>query len=535
MTHQTDLKAAGDAGPRHAAAAAQQETGQPVRRWRGARVWQVVQPRKAKARKEAEHVAGDAPEDPGADPQDAPVPTEQTEAVMQMADLVKPVLGAKNRPNLRRARRGHYFARTPAALSTTRQAQILNPALLASATDDQGVALGVDALTNSPVAHDQFTAYTKKIITSPHVIVLGVIGSGKSSLIKTVYVLRPLILKKRRALVLDRKDQGGEGEYSQLTREFGSEPYRFVIGEGGTRLSPLDPRIFEVIGASGQLRLLSAMAARATDAAGGDLDEWKQKALRVAYEATQKAAEAQGRVPVLDYLIPLLGNMDAVSEQDRLAMSPQAAERLHQAGVSVRFALERTLSDELNGLFNGETSKDLTLDSRLTTFDISQLPVDGPATAMVLGVAHTWLLGRLRKERGWGTNFIVEEGWDMMTGPIARHLNSSQMLARGLGLSTIAAMHHVAQAAGSAEGMSLLREPQTVHLYRQDREADITACVSTYGLDPQSEEALRNLAQGKHLLKIGSRPEVMVRHTRSDLEIELTDTDSAMQMKQVAA
>lgn len=455
-------------------------------------------------------------------------PVDADEATVHLGDLAKETVGASNRPNVRKARKNYYFPLADGALTTTRQAEVMNPALLAAPTDEEGIAIGMDLLTNASVAHDPFTAYRKKVLSSPHVVVLGVIGSGKSSLIKTVYVLRPLVLKGRRAVVLDRKDQEGEGEYAALTRKFGAEPYRFVIGEGGTSISPLDPRILAVIGRSGQLRLLNAMAARAR---GVDLDEWDSKALRIAHTATLRAAEQEGRVPVLDTLVPLLGNLDVLSRDERGSFSGAAAERLHQAGVSMRFALEQVLSDELNGLFDGETSRDVHLNELLTTFDISQLPVDGPATAMVLAVAHTWLLGTLRRDRGMGTNFVVEEGWDMMAGPIAKHLNASQMLARGLGLSNVAALHHVAQAASSAEGASLLREPQTVHLYRQDREEDVQACVSTYGLDAQSAESLRNLGQGNHLLKIGSRPEVMVAHKRSPLEMVLTDTDSAMEMR----
>lgn len=466
-------------------------------------------------------------------PQDEEADAQEVERVLQIADLLPEREGPSNRPNSRRAAKGWYFPKTDGALTTTRQGEILNTALLAAPTDDEGIVIGRDKLTNSPMAHDPFTAYRKKVITSPHVIVLGVIGSGKSSLIKTVYVLRPLILKHRRAVVVDRKDENGEGEYAQLTRKFGSEPYRFVIGGGGTTISPLDPRILAVVGASGQLRLLNAMAAAARDHSADRDVEFEEKMMRVAFAATQSEAEAAGRVPVLDDLVPRLGNMDLLRPQDRSDFSPAALERLHQAGLAVRFSLEQTLSDELAGLFDGETSKDVNLASRLTTFDISQLPYDGPATAMVLAVVNSWLLGTLRKERGMGTNFVVEEGWDMMTGPIARYLNSFAFLARGLGLANVAAMHHVAQAANSPEGMSLLREPQTVHLYRQDRDEDVEACVRTYGLDPQSRAALMDLDQGEHLMKIGKRPEVLLEHTRSPLEIELTNTDSAMEMRRI--
>lgn len=493
------------------------------RRWALRPVWRSR--RKAKATKAADGAFGPEEDQPA---EDTPVEGEQAEQLLMLADLVPTQQGPSNRPNGRKASRGFYAPRTDGALSTTRQAQILNPAVLASPTDEEGIVVGRDTLTNSAVAHDQFTAYRNKVITSPHVVVLGVIGAGKSSLIKTVYVLRPLILKNRRAVVLDRKDEQGEGEYAELTRRFGSEPYRFQIGGGGTRISPLDPRIRAKIGAAGQLRLLGAMAEATMQGSTTRDPAWEGRNMRVAFTETLRRAEAQGRAPVIDDLVPMLGNIDLLDTQTRQSMSAAALERMHQAGLTLRWAMEETLAEALDGLFNGETSANVNLNDRLTTFDISQLPYDGPATSLVLGVVHSWLLGTLRKERGMGTNFIVEEGWDMMTGPVAKQMNANQYLARGLGLANIAAMHHVAQAANSTDGMALLREPQTVHLYRQDRMDDVEAIVSTYGLDAMSRDVLLNLPQGQHLMKIGNRPEVRVEHTRSALEIELTNTDTAM-------
>ena len=52
----------------------------------------------------------------------------------------------------------------------------------------------------------------------------------------------------------------------------------------------------------------------------------------------------------------------------------------------------------------------MVLHPKLTTFDISALPEDGPATSMVMVVANAWLMGMLTHDTGWRTNFIAEEG-----------------------------------------------------------------------------------------------------------------------------
>lgn len=433
--------------------------------------------------------------------------------------------GAIVRTKSRAASRGWYSPMAQGAPSTTRQGEILNPALIAAPLDDAGVVIGRDRMSSSPVAHDPFTAYSKKLITSPAVVVLGDIGSGKSSLLKTVYVLRPMILRGRRAVVMDRKDRDGEGEYSELARRLRGGLFHMKVGGGGTRLNPLDPQIASVIGRSGQYRLLKALAERAT---GGDqvLDSWSADALREAHRYVLQQSEADGRVPVLADLTARLGVVDRVAAWSDY--SPQALERIHQAGLGVRQLLNGALADELSGLFDGPTSADVNLRAKLTVFDISQLPEDGPATAMVLAVAHSWLMGTLRKDRGKGTNFLAEEGWDLVSGPIARQMNANQMLARGLGVCNIAAMHNIAQVPRDSKAISLLKEPQTVHIYRQDVLEDAEACVRLYGLDPGSVELLGSLETGSHLLKVGSRPEIHVEHVRSRIEVELTNTDSGM-------
>jgi len=89
-------------------------------------------------------------------------------------------------------------------------------------------------------------------------------------------------------------------------------------------------------------------------------------------------------------------------------------------------------------------------------------------------------------------------------------------------------LHHVADIPPGDPAVAMLKEAQTVHLYRQDRDDDIEAVIRLYGLDPGSRNTLANLADGHHLLKIGNRREIHVEHVRSRLERGLTNTDEAM-------
>lgn len=202
--------------------------------------------------------------------------------------VLAPPIGAQLHKT-RFARRGFLKVVKEGAPTTTRQAEVLNTAIIGSPTDERGVVIGIDRISAAMIAHDPFTAYESKHITSPNVLLMGMLGVGKSSLIKTVYVERPLLLKDGRVVVVDKKPRDGEGEYADVTRRFWSEPYRFDPDESDrsktTCMNILDPVILAGGGPSRQLQLLVAMACLAGT---GDLDEWHHKALRTAYRATMR-------------------------------------------------------------------------------------------------------------------------------------------------------------------------------------------------------------------------------------------------------
>ena len=415
------------------------------------------------------------------------------------------------------------------APTTTRQAEVLNPAIIGTPTDESGVVIGQDRISGALIAHDPFTAYEHKLISSPNVVIIGMIGAGKSSLLKTVYVERPLLLRKRRAVVIDKKLRGQEGEYAELTRFFGAEPYRMdpeAAGErSSTTLNILDPVVLAAGGPSMQRALLVAMA----ELAGGTpLDEWHHKALSIAHQRMSREFETRTdrAVPVIGDLIEQLAH---VTDDDSVRHARAASlDHLDLAAHSVRFRLERLLGDELAGMFDRETSSHVKLEQKLTTFDISALPEEGPATAMVMAVVNAWLMGTLTHTQGVRTNLVVEEGWHLFGGAGGRLIRAKSKLSRGLGLSVVAAIHHLSDIPTDAEAVAMIKEAQTVHLFRQELDDDIRDCVRYFALEASNAEALRTLPQGDHLLKVGTTREIRVEHVRSRAEIQFTETDAAM-------
>ncbi|MDD7945849.1 hypothetical protein PUW79_14495 [Microbacterium sp. NE2HP2] len=141
-------------------------------------------------------------------------------------------------------------------------------------------------------------------------------------------------------------------------------------GSGGGEA--LDPLIVYQIGSAGTYPLLHAILRIARD--GERIDEWEEKAARSAL--TRAIVQfGGGRAPTMSGPLPLLGDVDA----EELNGSESARDRLHRVGLGVRFTLEGLL-EEHGGLLDGDTSREVALTGKLTSFDISQLPGEGPSS-----------------------------------------------------------------------------------------------------------------------------------------------------------
>lgn len=425
-------------------------------------------------------------------------------------------------------RLGIYAPHMPGIPSTTRQAEVLCTAISAPPTNVEGLANGIDLTTGQPIHHDPFTAYENKVVSSPNVVVLGDLGKGKSSLLKTVYVMRPLTFRNRRAVVADRKDQGGEGEYSELCRQLGGYPIRFEVGGAGSRINLLDP----VIGVSaegstqvaGQLQLLRAVVHAAS---GREPDSWQGAALRAAHLRALAVGDVERRVPVLGDVVAALKESPP-KEVFGDAASSAVRDRWAEAALGMSFDLERLIADDLSGLFDGPTSGDVRMSERLTAFDLSQLPTEGPAIPLVMTVVNTWLTNLLRRERGRLTTWVAEEGWHLAEGVGAKIFQRNSKLSRGIGLANVVALHHISDISADSPAISMLQEAATIYMYAQGRVNDAQRCVDLYSLPEHLLDDLMSLPQGVCFLKIDSGAPILMQHLRSSFEVAVTDTDAAM-------
>ncbi|MQY18957.1 hypothetical protein NRB20_20410 [Nocardia sp. RB20] len=444
--------------------------------------------------------------------------------------------GIERRPAPRRRRifdkYGWYEMRSEGAWSTTRQAEAWNLATNRRRTRQDGVLAGLNTMTQTLEIVDAFAAYGTDT-SGINIVVIGDIGRGKSSWIKTVCVLRQLVAG-RQVVVLDRKPQAGYGEYTPLAQGLGAESIRFRIGGSGACLNLLDPAIsrggnhdhgLEGIVPAGQEALVLAVL---TDAMGRTLDEKEKAAVGAALVAVNTAAQAANTEPVIrDLAMRLLDPCPA----DGTSFGSRWSQRALEWGLEPGLALARLADRDLRGLVDAPTSpavRDALETHPLVHFDLSALPTDGPALRVVMTAINTWLANRLaaRSSRYQQTILVVEEGWHVAGGSTGEVFRANLKLSRGLGLSTVSAFHHPADQPAESPARALMGEASIVVLFGQSRADDAAETVRLYRLPAGTEETLMQLGRGQSLIKMGSRDPFLLSHIRSPWEIELTDTDS---------
>jgi type IV secretory pathway VirB4 component len=429
--------------------------------------------------------------------------------------------------------------------STTRHAQAIYPFMTAGGLGAHGAFIGRDA-SGGAFCFDPWVLYREGVLDDPNAIVLGKLGQGKSSLVKTL--LWRMLLFGRRAFVLDVKR-----EYGPLCQAAGVRPISLVPG-GGVRLNPLASRPEE----HAQLELLRAITVTAL---GGPLHQVEAAALREALRTVRDAGGSGGdtgaisvtspgssatpsastsaraiREPTLPEIAAVLFNPVAGMAQ-RLQTTPQ---RLAADARRAALALQDLCEGPLRGMFDGPTTPGLDLDAKLLVLDLHAVR-DSPAVGILMACATAWmsaLLARMseRPDRERLIN-VADESWKIIqhTG-LGEWFQSNFKLARQFGVMNLVVLHKLAdlQAAGDAGSRAariaegLIADASTRIVYHQD-ESQIELTRTLLGLSHSESELLTMLSAGQALWRVGSRSFV-VQHYRSRLETQLTDTDAGMSL-----
>lgn len=393
------------------------------------------------------------------------------------------------------------------------------PFLAEGGLGSQGVFVGQDMYSGGSFVYDPWELYRRGIITAPNMILAGIVGSGKSSLAKSLYT-RSLPFGRRVYIACDPK-----GEHTAVAEAVGGKA--IVLGHGlRTRLNPLDEghrpsglsdREWASTLASRRRELLGALAETVL---GRDLSPLEHTAIDTALTAAVRDAE----VPILPMVV------------DRL-LTPSAEEdgRLAEDGRLVAHALRRLVGGDLAGLFDGPSTVKFDPSLPMVSLDLSRVAENAALLSVLMTCASAWMEAALMDPDGGKRWMIYDEAWRLMAHPaLLRRMDAQWRLARHYGLANMLVFHKLSDLdnvgdQGSAMrslANSLLANAETRVIYRQESD-QLSLTAKTLGLTGTEQHLLPGLGTGQGLWRIKERSFV-VQHQMHPDELALFDTTTRM-------
>ena len=417
--------------------------------------------------------------------------------------------------------------RLPHHRSTTAHLASLYPCQANDGLGARGVLMGIDLESGGSTFHyDPFEMYARRIITSPNILILGLVGSGKSTVVKTLLYRSIGILSSpsgqpRFAAIADPK-----GEYGPLADALGLARLSLKPG-GATRLNPLDPGprhgTLEQL-ATRRTHMIAALTA-------GVLD----RALRPVEDAAISWA--------IDELTATWTDKPTLADVCRLLADPTGTmiDRSGIGGVQLideirnaRYALQKLLERDLAGMFDGHSTETINWQGRGIVIDTSAVN-NTAAQPLVMIAATAWLQQLLavpESETVPRRYQVLEEIWSLLGNPhVARYYQASQKLSRTYGVCNIAVAHRLEDLRAQADdgtaaakiGAGIIADTQTQILFHLPP-AQAAEAQQLLGLSNGATQQLTTLQKGEALWKVGDHL-TRVYHLRSGIEQTICDTD----------
>ena len=419
-----------------------------------------------------------------------------------------------------------------ASAVTTRHSASLYPWQVGSPLPDDGPVIGLDLLAGRTVMHyDPWALYARRMLTSPNMVVLGQLGKGKSSLVKTH--LHRQLLHGRQVFVLDPK-----GEYAPLARLHDLPLLR--LGPGSPdRLNPLEPWPGEPADALHRRRVETCTALAATGL-GRDLTPEERAAIGCVLHALPVDA-------LLTHLVDGLLDPDDRTAQDLRTSATELASQVRPVALELR----RLLHGDLAGLLDAPTTCHLDPRGPGLVLDLSAV-FGTPALPAVMVAAGAWLSRALTPHTNGGEHhatqgsepshperrrvLLVDEAWVLLHLPATTAwLQALSKLARAHGVQLITVLHRASDLAGQADtgtatqarAKGLLADAETRVLYTQTP-GERPLLAELLDLTDVELDLVTQLPPHRALWQIG-RYRAVVDHILSPLEAtDLVDTDQHM-------
>lgn len=382
-----------------------------------------------------------------------------------------------------------------------------------------GMFIGQDLYSGASFVYDPWVLYQRGIITAPNIVLAGIVGSGKSSLAKSLYT-RSLPFGRRVYVPGDPK-----GEHTPVAEAVGGRA--IALGAGlANRLNPLDEghrpsglsdAEWATTVASRRRSLLGALAE--TVLARG-LTPLEHTAIDLAL--TQTVAE--NSVAILPMVV------DRILDPD-----DDPTGRLAEDGRLVGHAMRRLVAGDLGGLFDGPSTVEFDPSLPMISLDLSRVTENSTLISVLMTCASAWMESALLDPNGGQRWVVYDEAWRLMSHPaLLRRMDAHWRLARHYGIANLLVFHKLTDLdnvgdAGSAMrslANSLLANAETRIVYRQESD-QLGTTAQTLGLTGTEQKLLPTLGVGQGLWRIKDRSFV-VQHQLHPDELAAFDTTRRM-------
>lgn len=395
------------------------------------------------------------------------------------------------------------------------------PFLAEGGLGSQGVFVGQDLYSGASFVYDPWVLYSRGMITAPNIVLAGIVGSGKSSLVKSLYT-RSIPFGRRVYVPGDPK-----GEHTAVAEAVGGQA--IVLGHGmANRLNPLDEG-HRPSGTSDE-SWAGQVASRRRDLIGAltetvlerPLSPLEHTAIDLALADTVRSCET----PILPMVVERILSPDASQQADR---------RLIEDGRVVGHALRRLVAGDLAGLFDGPSTVTFDPTLPMISLDLSRVAENTTLVSVLMTCSSAWMESALLDPHGGQRWVIYDEAWRLMSHPaLLRRMDAQWRLARHYGIANLLVFHKLSDldnvgdqgSAMRAIASSLLANAETRIIYRQEAD-QLGATATALGLTGTEQSLLPGLATGQGLWRIKDRSFV-VQHQLHPAELAAFDTTSRM-------
>lgn len=409
----------------------------------------------------------------------------------------------------------------PPHRTTTAHLQAVFPLMYSPGLGNRGTYIGKEIMGGS-FCYDPWELYAQGVLTNPNILVIGQVGRGKSSLVKSLLVRQQVF--GRKAAVLDPK-----GEYQGLAAALGATVLKIEPG-GKLRLNPLDPGLSngEVEADEIFRRQTSLLQALAESSLGRQLKPEERTACDLAIGDLSYGK--LGRMVTIPDVVDWLLQPDVNVCAGVNATADQVAASVRDVALELR----RMCHGDLKGMFDGPTNVDVNWNGNLVVIDLSSV-FSSSALGLLMTCATAFLQSAIMRPNAGKRFIVVDEAWAVMSNVgVARWLQQTYKLSRAYGISNIAIMHRVSdlQSSGSqgSEAFSLARgllsDTETRIIYGQPN-SEVELAKEMLGLNMSEAELLPALGRGQALWKVGQKS-FLIEHILGRSEKAIVDTDARM-------